>query len=235
MTSEEIARAFASLTTPAVADACLRLGLPLRVAPQGLKPLVPGWRAAGRVLPARHVGSVDVFLEAYGQARPGDVLVIDNAGRCDEACIGDLTAIEARAAGLSGMVVWGSHRDTAELLAVGLPVFSYGALPAGPRRLDPRPPDALTSARFGEVVAGREDAVFADDDGAVFVEAARVAEALSAAEQIATTERAQAQAVAGGRTLREQFAFDDYIARRAADPAYGLRDHLRRLGGAIEV
>jgi 4-hydroxy-4-methyl-2-oxoglutarate aldolase len=100
----------------------------------------------------RHYGSVDVFLEAMASARPGDVLVIDNAGRLDEGCIGDLTALEAEASGLSGMVVWGAHRDTADLRQIGLPVFSYGVCPAGPRRLDTPDPDALTSASFGDFV-----------------------------------------------------------------------------------
>ena len=37
-----------------------------------------------------------------------------------------------------------------------------------------------------------------------------------------------------GETLRAQTAFDDYLARRADDPSYTFRRHLRRIGGAIE-
>ncbi|MFE4540734.1 hypothetical protein ACFRKB_37655 [Streptomyces scopuliridis] len=37
-----------------------------------------------------------------------------------------------------------------------------------------------------------------------------------------------------GETLRRQTSFDDYLARRAADPEYTFRRHLRRIGGAIE-
>src|SRR6266536_1088712 len=79
-------RAFADLSTPLVADACVRSDMPLRAAPPG---------------------SVDVFLEAFSRAEPGDVLVIDNGGRSDEACVGDLAVLEAEAAGLAGLVVWG--------------------------------------------------------------------------------------------------------------------------------
>jgi 4-hydroxy-4-methyl-2-oxoglutarate aldolase len=225
---------FADLSTPLVADACLRCDVPLRVAPSGIRAVVGGQRIAGRVLPVRHYGSVDVFLEAFGRAEAGDVLVIDNGGRLDEACVGDLAVLEAQAAGVAGLVVWGLHRDTPELAAIGLAVFSYGSCPAGPVRLDEREPDALVSARFGPHLVSAGDVVFADDDGALFVAAQHAEQVLVSAHQIWETERDQARRIREGQTLREQTAFDDYLARRAADPSYTFRQHLRHIGGAIE-
>jgi regulator of RNase E activity RraA len=73
----------------------------LRAAPPGIGPVIAGHRIAGRALPARHYGSVDVFLEAFSRAEEGDVLVIDDGGRSDEACVGDLAVLEAQAAGLA--------------------------------------------------------------------------------------------------------------------------------------
>src|SRR5579872_4040186 len=107
MDHPELRRRFAALTTAHLADACLRARVPLRCAL--LHAVVPGSRLAGRVTPARHAGSVDIFLEALQGAAPGDVLVVDNGGRLDESCVGDLVVLEAHAAGLDGIVIWGLH------------------------------------------------------------------------------------------------------------------------------
>jgi len=154
MTNEQIAQAFADLATPALADACLRLHAPLRLAPHTIRPVLPQSKVAGRVRPARHCGSVDIFLEAMCAARHGDVLVADNGGRWDEGCIGGLIALEAQASGLAGIVIWGAHRDTADLLRIGLPVFSCGAYAAGPQRLDLRHFEALPAP---DAVVGRPE------------------------------------------------------------------------------
>src|SRR4029079_6963181 len=168
MNADHAARV-ASLTTAHLADACIRVDIPVRCAPAGTRPLAAGTRGAGRGLPARHAGSVDVFLEALERAGEGDVLVVDDGGRTDRACVGDLVVAEARATGIAGLLVWGLHRDTVDILAIGLPVFSLGAIPTGPLELTPRDPQALMSARVGEHTVSTGDIVFADDDGAVFL------------------------------------------------------------------
>jgi len=234
MKAEPLSSAFAELSTPLIADAALRLKIPLRSSQPGIRSVTPNQRLAGAVLPVRHFGSVDVFLEAMQSARSGDVLVIDNGGRLDEGCIGDLIALEAEHCGLAGIIIWGAHRDTPELRQIRLPIFSYGTSPCGPRRLDGRDSLALRSARFGNFVVEANDVVFADDDGCLFFLAEHTNDLLSVAHKIWQRERRQAEAINSGRSLREQLDFAQYLEKRAADPTYTFREHLRKISGAIE-
>jgi len=48
MDNQQLNEKFSELSTPLVADACLRLKLPLRLAPSGIRPLVIGSHIAGR-------------------------------------------------------------------------------------------------------------------------------------------------------------------------------------------
>jgi len=107
-------------------------------------------------------------------------------------------------------------------------------LPAGPDGLDEREPDALASARFGPHEVTAQDIVVGADDGVLFVTAGRAAEVLATAHEIWRTEREQARRIRSGQSLRQQTVFEDYLAQRAADPSYTFRQHLRRIGGAIE-
>ena len=234
MDATATAALFRDLTTPHVADACLRTGVEVRCAPAGVRALDPAKRAAGPVRPVRHYGSVDVFLEALEETSPGEMMVIDNAGRLDEACVGDLIVLEAKQAGLAGIVIWGLHRDTPELLEIELPLFSLGGCPTGPLRLDPREADALRSARVGPWTVGAADVAVGDANGIVFVPAARAQEIAVLARSIRDTERVQSEKMRRGSSLRAQLRFREFLDRRAVTPSVTFRDHLRRIGGAIE-
>ncbi|MBI2778086.1 MAG: RraA family protein [Chloroflexi bacterium] len=221
--------------TAPIADALVRLGRLPRVAPSAIHRLVTGPIVAGPAVPCRHSGSVDVFLEAIQGAEPGSILVIDNAGRLNEACVGDLMVAEAQAAGIAAMVVDGLHRDSAQLPGLGLPIWSRGSIPVGPLGTRAAPADRLRRARIGDIVVTPDDLVIADDDGVLFLAAADADEVIAIAAEIEAVERRQAASIEGGRSLRAQLGFETYLARGAEDPTYDLRRHLRESGGAIET
>lgn len=220
--------------TAALADACVRANVTLRIAPQGTAPIVPQWKVSGRAVPVRHYGSVDVFLEALGHAGSGDVLVVDNEGRKDEGCIGDQVTLETKLAGLGGIVIWGLHRDTHDIRELGLPLFSIGCVPCGPTRVDPRAPDVFTSAHIGGCTVTRDDWVVGDSDGVIFIPLQKKDELFALAHSIWTTERTQVADALEGRGLREQFKFADFLTERAANPELTFRQHLRKLRQSIE-
>jgi 4-hydroxy-4-methyl-2-oxoglutarate aldolase len=207
-------------TTPFIADACVQLSLPVRVGPYGLKPNIAGAKAAGPARPARHAGSTDVFLEAIAAAKQGDVLIIDNGGRHDEGCIGDLVVGEAFMSGIAGTVCWGTHRDSSAILAFGAKVWSLGTCVNGPLELRRRHVTALEAA---------------DEDGVVVVSRADLDRVVETAKDIATREGAQAARLLKGELLRSQLDLDTYVAKRNSDPNYTFREHLKTFGGAIEI
>jgi regulator of RNase E activity RraA len=230
MSSRDLAGRFAPLSTAQVADALIRLGLSARIAPGGIRPLVPGSKLAGPASPAILTGYADQVLESIYRSRAGDVLVLDDKGRTDEACFGDLAAHEARSQGLAGVVIWGCHRDSREVAEIGVPVFSYGVYPLGLQRSFPPVADPFARCQFGDTTLERGDLVLADDDGVLFVPEEQVERVLSSAGELRAAEQEQVAKIQSGTTLREQLQFDRYLEQKKENPSLTLGEHMRRIG-----
>lgn len=219
-----------------IADAIVRLGLPKRHGPFGMRAVLSDQPLVlGRAAPVRHYGSVDAFLEAVDHAGKGDIMVADNGGRLDESCIGDLTAAEVQCAGLAGIVIFGAHRDTYQLREIALPVWSLGTHPFGPTEVRPQPALPDNTALLGTTVVTRDDWIAADEDGVVVFADAHKDEILADAGRLAKTEIAQRGALAAGTSLRQQLRFAEYVERRRQNPVSSFREHIARIGGAIET
>ena len=68
MDNSNIYSRFLELSTPLIADACIRLKVDFKLAPPGIRPIIEGTRLAGKVCPVKHYGSVDILLEAMEKA-----------------------------------------------------------------------------------------------------------------------------------------------------------------------
>lgn len=229
MGNDGLVERFQRLSVAQVADAVALLALPRRIAPSGVRSLFPGTKIAGPVCPVALHGYADHVLEGIYRGHEGDVLVLDNQGRLNEACFGDLAAYEARTQGLAGVVIWGVHRDESDLRSIGIPVFSYGTYPLGMQRVYDAPEDPFMRAHLGNHAAERGDIVFADNDGVLTVAEEDARDVLDAAERIQTSEAEQVEKIRGGTTLREQLQFDQYLAEKKKDPAFTLSAHMKKL------
>lgn len=236
----QVTTQLADIATAQITDACIKEKVKYVCAPAGLSSVLSEHELkhtlCGSVVPVRHYGSVDVFLELI-ETTPkieNSILVIDNNGRTDEACIGDLVALEAKHAGFAAILIWGLHRDTRDLRKIGLPVFSYGAYPSGPVRLDVRESDVFKSARFGDAVITNEHTAFIDQDGAIFVETKYVDQVIEVAKAIREREVKQANSAANGTSLRDQFRFDEFLKKRSNNSSLTFREHLRDVMSSIE-
>ncbi len=87
----------------------------LHVLPPTIRPLVSGVRMAGRAVTAVANGDLMSVIGALEIGGIGDVLVI-SAGGFDQAVSGELFGTEAFRRGMSGVVIDGLSRDSAEAI-----------------------------------------------------------------------------------------------------------------------
>jgi len=116
------------LTTPELSDALDYFSLPGSLL--GIKPITANQAIVGRAWTVRYVaidhdqpGTVGDFID---QVKPGDVVVIDNAGRQDCTVWGGILSQLAAQKGIAGTVINGVCRDTAEANAVNYPLYALG-------------------------------------------------------------------------------------------------------------
>lgn len=62
----------------------IRLGLPAKIAPSGIRPIRAGSKFAGPASTVVLDGYADRVLEGVYRSNDGDVLVLDNKGRSDD-------------------------------------------------------------------------------------------------------------------------------------------------------
>ncbi len=137
----------------------------LRFMDHGLKPLLHGTMLVG---PAVTVRAPHLDLSALrgiaDAAEIGDVIVVDQVGEREHACLGEFRALHSIRAGHAGFVVDGAVTDVAELRSMGYPVFTRTVSPLVGKRLD-IDGEIQRPIVCGGVVVSPGDLIVADDNG----------------------------------------------------------------------
>ncbi|MDO5641636.1 MAG: 4-carboxy-4-hydroxy-2-oxoadipate aldolase/oxaloacetate decarboxylase [Paracoccus sp. (in: a-proteobacteria)] len=165
-----------------------------------IKPIDRNMQLCGPAFTVESSPRDNIMLQlAIHYAQPGDVIVV-SAGEYSEAgSFGDVLGNACVAKGIAGVVTDTGVRDTAELIRLGLPVFSLSVCIKGTVK------ETLGQANRPVILGGQKirpgDVIRGDADGLVVV---RRADAAEVARKSAAREEAEAGYIAAykaGRTI----------------------------------
>lgn len=202
------------LSSPVLADISKDFGF-RAVLPRALRPTSPG-KILGRAKTLSLVAldadqrrtdawkGIYAALDSYRFVRPGDVIMVAN-GAPGRAYFGDLNANLAIRSGAQGAVIDGVTRDTADVRALGLPIYAHGSY------CDDIKYEGTLAAMnrpiaIGDIPVANDDVVFADEDGVVVVPEARWGAVADEAWRVMENEGRIRMMAARGRDVREILA-----------------------------
>lgn len=200
MNTENCIRTFLELGSPFIADGMQQLDLPRRIVDPALRPLIPDKRLAGTAVtflldyyPTEPPSRERVFNSAFEQARrvPCPVLVTESRLGL-RSPFGGGAARSFVHAGLTGVIIDGSIRDTADVKAQGMQMFHRSI--STDSFIRTRMPEGYVGAEanidvsVGSVLAVPGDLVIADEDGIVFCSVADAPAVIEAARAVQAEE-----------------------------------------------
>ncbi|WAH37633.1 RraA family protein [Alicyclobacillus dauci] len=209
---EKIIEAFSKLSTPTVSDALDKLGINGNTA-VGIRPLDRNFRLIGRAFTIQY-GPIGVERGTVGDyiddVKPGDIVVLDNAGRQDCTVWGDILTTMASQQQIGGTVIHGVCRDSARSLELGYPIFSCGTfMRTGKDRVQVEHVNGPVSLGGIRVTPG--DIVMGDIDGVVVIPKEQENVVLETALQIEGAEEQIREAITTRgvslREARQQFGY----------------------------
>ena len=168
-----------------------------------IKPVDPAnARFVGPALTAfAYPADVLAVFAALSEVQPGDVIVCANDAFTGTAVIGDLAAGMMKNAGAAAFVTDGLARDTAGIVAAGLPLFCRGIQPNSPAMNGPAVVGAPIT--LGGVYVRPGDIIVGDADGVVVIPADRCEVVLERLTRIREAERRAEARVAAGASMSD--------------------------------
>lgn len=199
--------------TATIANSLVKLGLRNTVI-QGVRPVDPAnARFVGpaftlRLIPAREdVTTPDIYRDpahpylAVVEAMPaGAVLVVDARRETMVGTVGDLMALRMKQRGIAGYVSDGGIRDSAEIRAIGVPVYGAAHAPAPPITMH-HAVDMNVAIGCGGVAVYPGDMIVADGDGVVVIPAAMAEKVAGLVAEQQRFEAFAAEEIRGGASL----------------------------------
>ncbi|HEY8752980.1 MAG TPA: 4-carboxy-4-hydroxy-2-oxoadipate aldolase/oxaloacetate decarboxylase [Arthrobacter sp.] len=158
-----------------------------------------------------------MFHQAVLMARPGDVLVVDAKGFTDAGPWGDVLTLAAQRAGIAGLVIDGSVRDSEAIIDAGFPVFSRGISIRGTTKVDPG--QIGGTINLAGTVVDRGDIIIGDRDGVVVLKANEVGEVLRSAEAREAKEEEFRRRIMEGASTAELLGLLPTLHRYGWQPA----------------
>lgn len=208
--SQEMIDQFRNLDVCCVSDAMDRLGIPCGM--EGIKAIVPGSVICGTAFTVHYVpcgivkGTVGDFLD---DVQPGQIVVIDNAGRTYCTVWGDLMSISAVRRGIGGTVIDGVCRDIPVIKKLNYKIFTRGHyMVTGKDRVEVDAVNVPVSISGIQVKPG--DIILGDDTGVIAIPAEAAASVLKVSQEIAEKEAMIEEGLARGLSLREARAAVNY-------------------------
>ncbi|MBT2646118.1 RraA family protein [Bacillus sp. ISL-34] len=182
---------FRNLPTTAISDAMEGLSNL-----ESIKPLKEEFRLAGRALTVQMpVGDNSAVLKAIGEAKPGDVIVVDSKGDTYRAIAGDFVVGMMQTMEVGGLVVDGAIRDLEAIKEMNFPVFSKGTTVASSGKAGVGQTNIPISC--GGVTVFPGDIIIGDMDGVVVVPQALGEEILIKAKDKFMKDERRAEQYAG--------------------------------------
>lgn len=169
--------------------------------------------AGSAVTVLSHPGDNIMIHAAVEMCQEGDVLVVTNTAPSTHGMFGDLLATSLMARGVRGLVIDAGVRDTADLRAMGFPVWAQHISCQG--TVKNTPGSVNVPVVLGAITVQPGDVICADDDGVVVVPRLDAAEAV---------ERSQA------RLAKEEDMRAILERGELGVDVYGLREKLIEMG-----
>jgi 4-hydroxy-4-methyl-2-oxoglutarate aldolase len=180
-----------------------------------IRGLLPDFRIAGTAITVRMPGPDGAMMHyAIGQARPGDIIVVDRCHDLKYACLGGAVAYAAKKAGVAGIIVDGLVTDIGELRQYGVPVWARGLSPVTTKRMG-LDGEFCSTISCGGVSVKPGAAVFADENGILVLDADQIEAAATRAVGMQEEEKKTLARLDAGEKYPDIIGATPFIQERA--------------------